>query len=75
MHSVKYILLLFLCAGGCACKILGMGPGLVSMSPPRISNSLNERVRFLVGFCFFAFMFLFLVLIRFLFFVDFNFVL
>ena len=33
VHSIKYFLHLFLCAEGCFCKILGMGPGLVSMSP------------------------------------------
>ncbi len=33
VHSMKYCLHLFLCVGGCFCRILGMGPGLVSMSP------------------------------------------
>ena len=33
MHSIKYVLYLCLCDGGCVFSILDMGPGLVSMSP------------------------------------------
>ena len=37
VQSIKYLLLLVLCGGGCACRMFGMGPGLVSMSP--LSNN------------------------------------
>ena len=33
MHSIKYVLYLHLCGGGCASSMFGMGPGLVSISP------------------------------------------
>ena len=39
VHSMKYLLHMFLCVGGCVCRTLGMGPGLVSMSP--LSNSIK----------------------------------
>ena len=39
VHSMKYFLHMFLCVEGCVCRILGMGPGLVSISP--LSNSMN----------------------------------
>ena len=44
MFGIKYILHLFLCVGGWACNKLGMGPGLVSMSPHSISRSCGEYV-------------------------------
>lgn len=38
VHAMKYILFLCLCVDGCVCSKLGMGPGLVSMSPLRSSS-------------------------------------
>ena len=35
VHGMKCVLFLFLCGDGCVCNILGMGPGLVLMSPLR----------------------------------------
>ena len=43
VHSMKYILFLCLCVGGCVCNRLGMGPGLVSMSPLRRSSRWVEN--------------------------------
>ncbi len=40
---MKYILLLFLCVDGCVWSRLGMGPGLVSMSPLRSSSRRVEN--------------------------------
>ena len=50
MHSVKYILHLFLCEGGCVYNILGMGPGFVSISPLSISSRCGENVWVVRGF-------------------------
>jgi hypothetical protein len=44
VHSIKYLLHLFLCVDGCLCRMLGMIPGLVSMSPPSSSNRCKENV-------------------------------
>ena len=44
VHSIKYLLYLFLCVDGCVCRILGMGPGLVSMSPQSYRNKCREYV-------------------------------
>ena len=44
VHSMKYILHLFLCVGGCDCSMLGMGPGFVSISPLSISSRCGEKV-------------------------------
>ena len=33
VFGMKYMLALFLCVAGCVCRILGIGPGLGSMSP------------------------------------------
>ena len=44
VHSIKYILPLFLCVDGCVCRTLGMGPGLVSMSPLINSSRCREKV-------------------------------
>jgi len=38
VQGMKYILYLFLCGDGCVLSISGIGPGLVSISPPRSSN-------------------------------------
>ena len=46
VHSMKYILFLCLCVDGCVCSKLGMGPGLVSMSP------LNSSSRWVENFLF-----------------------
>ena len=40
VHSIKYLLHLFLCVG----RILGIGPGLVSMSPLSNSSRCKENV-------------------------------
>ena len=40
VHSIKYILYLRLCGGGCASSMFGMDPGLVSISP--LLNSCSE---------------------------------
>ena len=56
VHSIKYILFLFLCVGGCLCSMLGMGPGLVSMSPLSSINRCEENVWFIKRFfCFLYF--------------------
>ena len=47
---MKYILLMFLCVDGCVCSILGMGPGLVSMSPLRSSKRCSDNVLFCISF-------------------------
>ena len=44
VHSMKYILHLFLCVDGCVWRILGMGPGLVSMSPLSSIKKRKENV-------------------------------
>ena len=69
VFGIKYILHLFLCTGGWACSKLGMGPGLVSMSPHSRSRSCGEYVRecsslclgcfFMVWVFLFSFFFLF----------------
>jgi hypothetical protein len=41
VHSIKYLLHLFLCVVGCVCRISDMGPRLVSMSP--LSNSKKYK--------------------------------
>ena len=38
VFGIKYMLALFLCVAGCVCRMLGIGPGLSSMSP-HFSNS------------------------------------
>ena len=38
VFGINYILALFLCVAGCVCRMLGIGPGLSSMSP-HFSNS------------------------------------
>ena len=40
VFGMKYMLALFLCVGGCVCRMLGIGPGLGSMSPLFSSSSL-----------------------------------
>ena len=45
MHSMKYLLHRFLCVDGCVCRMLGMGPGLVSMSPLSSRSKCNENLR------------------------------
>ena len=47
VHSIKYLLHLFLCVDGCVCRILGMGPGLVSISP--LSSSRCTRGAWVIG--------------------------
>jgi hypothetical protein len=42
VHGIKYILFLLLCDGGCVLRMFGIGPGLVSMSPPRSIRSFME---------------------------------
>ena len=44
VHSMKYLLDLFLCVDGCVCRILGIGLGLVSMSPLSRSSRCGENV-------------------------------
>lgn len=39
--GIKYILLLFLCDGGCVLSMSGIGPGFVSMSPHSSSRSFE----------------------------------
>ena len=50
MHSIKYFLHRFLCVVGCVCRMLGMGPGLVSMSPLRSIIKCRENAWFIVKF-------------------------
>ena len=38
--GMKYMLALLLCVVGCECRILGIGPGLDSMSPHFSNSSL-----------------------------------
>jgi hypothetical protein len=40
VFGMKYILALFLCVAGCVCRMLGIGPGLDSMSPHFSNSSL-----------------------------------
>ena len=40
VFGIKYMLALFLCAVGCVCRMLGIGPGLSSMSPHFNSSNL-----------------------------------
>ena len=47
---MKYILFLFLCVDGCACSMLGIGPGLISMSPLRSIKRCIGSFLFLVVF-------------------------
>ena len=47
---MKYILLLFLCEGGCVCNMLGIGPGFVSISPLSSSSRCRENVWVVRGF-------------------------
>ena len=54
VHAIKYNFLLFLWVGGCVCSMLGIGPGLVSMSPLRS----NRRPCMLWIFLFFVLFFL-----------------
>ena len=42
VQGIKYILFLLLCDGGCVLSMFGIGPGLVSMSPPRSIKSFME---------------------------------
>lgn len=58
VHSIKYILHLFLCAGGCVQSMLGMGPGFVSMSPLSSISKCEKDVRFVGGFTFCCFFYL-----------------
>ena len=51
VFGIKYILHLFLCMGGWACSRLGMGPGLVSMSPHSRSISSSEYVKECFSLC------------------------
>ena len=69
VHGTKYLLHLFLCVDGCACSMLGMGPGLVSMSPLRISRRCSASRLFCGNFflvirCFMIFRFIECVLFR-----------
>jgi hypothetical protein len=50
VHSMKYVLHLFLCVDGCVWRILGMGPGLVSMSPLSNIKKCRENVWIVRGF-------------------------
>ena len=59
---MKYILFRCLCGDGCACNKLGMGPGLVSMSPLR--SSIRWVENFL--FCGRSFSFMGLVIVVFM---------
>ena len=71
MHSIKYFLHPFLCVFGCVCRMLGMGPGLVSMSPLRSISKCKEKVwivkRLLRSLCvvYCCFLFLFILVSRF----------
>ena len=62
VFGIKYALALFLCAAGCVCKILGIGPGLGSMSPHCNSVSLLMNKYpwswSIFGFCLFNFRYL-----------------
>ena len=52
VHSIKYLLHLFLCVDGCSCRMLGIGPGLVLMSPLIIKSKCREKVCIMVRiFC------------------------
>ena len=62
VHSIKYILFLCRCVDGCVCNKLGMGPGLVSMSP--LWRSMRWVENFL--FCGRSFSFMGLVVIVFM---------
>ena len=42
VHSIKYFLHMFLCVDGYFCRILGIGLGLVSMTPLSSSNKFEE---------------------------------
>ena len=44
VHSMKYLLHRFLCVDGCVCRMLGMGPGLVSMSPLTNRSKCRENL-------------------------------
>ena len=46
MQVIKYVLYLRLCGGGCVSNILGIGPGLVSMSP--LLSNINVFVKCVV---------------------------
>lgn len=48
---MKYNLHLFLCVDGCVCIMLGIGPGLVSMSPLRRSIRYVGKCLFCGNFC------------------------
>src|SRR5450631_69204 len=71
VHSIKYLLHLFLCVVGCVCRMLGMGPGLVSMSPLCSISKCKANVwvmrrffRSLCGVCC-CFLFFFILVSRF----------
>ena len=53
---MKYVLYLLLCEGGCASNMLGIGPGLVSMSPLLINFCLTMLT--LCVICFIGLLFL-----------------
>ena len=49
VQGMKYVLFLLLCGGGCVLSMSGIGPGLVSMSPPKRRRS--SWFVFFVGVC------------------------
>ena len=49
VQGIKYVLFLLLCGGGCVLSMSGIGPGLVSMSPPKRRRS--SWFVFFVGVC------------------------
>ena len=59
---MKYVLFLFLCVDGCACSMLGIGPGLISMSPLRSIRRCIGSFLFCGGFFpFMSFVFVWLL--------------
>ena len=72
VQSIKYLLYLFLCVDGCVCRMFGMGPGLVSMSPPSSISKCEKNSRIMSGvFCFLWFAYhCFLLLLLLLFVVS-----
>ena len=49
---MKYVLFLLLCGGGCMLSMSGIGPGFVSMSPPRRRRRSGWVVLFVGVMCF-----------------------
>ena len=75
MQVIKYVLYLCLCGRGCVSNILGMGLGLVSISPLNVMSFGTCGFVFCIfgffcGFDIYFLFFIFLFLLILLFFVD-----